>query len=53
MKTDFDDRTLDYRKLPNGEYIVILGLNKRVDIVIEDNNKMPSQLVAFLLRYSK
>ena len=53
METEYDENVLDYRKSPNGNYIVKI----KEDDGLEDNNDvkitMPSHLGAFILSNSK
>ena len=53
MKTEFDERVKDYWKLANGNYTVKLALDEGIDKEIEEKNKMPSHLGAFILSNSK
>ena len=53
MKSEFDEKVLDYWRLPNGNYIVKMkkddGLNNDCDI----KNTLPAVLGDFILSNSK
>ena len=53
METEYDDTVLEYRKLPNGTYIVKLKKDDGLDCDNDVKNTLPSQLGAFVLSKSK
>ena len=53
MKTEFDENVLDYRKLPNGNYIVKVKKDDGLDDDCDIKNTLPAVLGAFILSNSK
>ena len=53
MKTEFDENVLDYWKLPNGNYIVKMKKDDRLDDDCDIKNTLPAVLGAFILSNSK
>ena len=53
MKTEFDENVLDYWKLPNGNYIVKMKKDDRLDDDCDIKNTLPAVLGAFILSISK
>ena len=53
METEYDDKVLDYWKLPNVNYIVQLKKDNGLDNDKDVKNTLPSQLGAFVLSNSK
>ena len=53
METEYDDNVLDYWRLPNGNYIVKLKMDDRLDCDNDVKNTLPSHLGAFILSNSK
>ena len=48
MSTENDDRVLDYRRLPNGEYIVKLKQREGLDCETVLKNTMPAHSAGFI-----
>ena len=48
MKTDFDENVLDYWKLPNGYYIVIMKKDDGLDDDCDIKNTLAAVLGAFI-----
>ena len=53
MKTEFDENVLDYWKLPNGNYIVMMKKDDGLDDDCDIKNTLPAVLGAFILSNSK
>ena len=53
METEFDENVLDYWKLPNGNYIVKMKNDDRLDDDCDIKNTLPAVLGAFILANSK
>ena len=52
-ETEYDEKVLDYWKLPNGNYIVKLEKNDGLDGDIDVKNTLSSHLGAFIFSNSK
>ena len=53
MKTVFDENTLDYWKLPNGNYFVKMKKDDGLDDDCDIKNTLPAVLGAFILANSR
>ena len=53
MKTEFDEKVLDYWKLPNGNYIVKMKREDGLDDDCDIQNTLPAVLGAFILANSR
>ena len=53
MKTEFDENVLDCWKLPNGNYIVKVKKDDRLDDDCDNKNILPAVLGAFILGNSR
>ena len=53
LKTEFDENVLNYWKLPNGIYIVMMKKYDGLDDDCDINNTLPSVLGAFIIRNSR
>ena len=53
METEFDEIVLDYRRLPNGNYIVKMKRNDGLDDDCDIKNTLPAVLGAFILANSR
>ena len=53
MKTEFDEKVLDYWKLPNGNYIVKMRKEDGLDDDCDFENTLPAVLGAFILSKSR
>ena len=49
MSTDYDDRVLEYLRLPKGEYIVRLEQDKGLEYETALKNTMLAHLASFIL----
>ena len=53
MKTEFEENVLDYRKVPNGTYIVKMEKDDGLDDDCDNKSILPAVLGAFVLSNSK
>ena len=53
METEYDENELDYRNLPNGNYIVKLKKEDGLDGDNDLKNTLPSHIGAFILSNSE
>ena len=53
IKTEFDEKVLDYWKLPNGNYIVKMKKDDGLDDDCDIENLPPAVLGAFILSNSR
>ena len=53
MKTEFDEKVLDYWRLPNGNYILKMRKDEGLDDDCDLKNTLPAHLGAFILSNSK
>ena len=53
LKTEFDEKVLDYWKLPNGNYIVKIKKEDGLDDDCDIENTLPAVLRAFMLSNSR
>ena len=53
MKTEFDEKVLDYWRLPNGKYIVKMKKDDGLDDVCDVKDTLPAVLGAFILANSR